>query len=114
MQKAKVTAAKTLTSDPACAAAAPMPMPAACAAQDGAPTVPKAAQRAPPKSSNLDPAQIEAQVKQMCADGLLARLSVPEIKVFLKARKQPVGGRKADLLARLSGVLSGTGATETR
>lgn len=114
MQKVKIKAAKTPAINPACAAAAPMPMPAASAAQDGAPTKPKAAQRAPPKASNLDHVQIEAKVKQMWADGLPAKLSVPEIKVFLKARKQPVGGRKADLLVRLNGVLSGTGATETK
>jgi len=32
---------------------------------------------------------------------------MPEIKVFLKARKVPVGGKKADLLARLSAALKG-------
>lgn len=51
--------------------------------------------------------QVEAKVKQMSAQGLQEKLSVPEIKVFLKARKVPVGGKKADLLARLSAALKG-------
>ncbi len=51
--------------------------------------------------------QVEAKVRQMFAEGLQDKLSVPEIKVFLKARKIPMGGKKADLLARLSAALKG-------
>ena len=109
LQRAKVTAmAKAPTCDPACEVTTPVAMPAGSAAQESALSKPKAALRAPPRTSSLDAAQIEAKVQQMHADGLQAKLSVPEIKVFLKSRKLPVGGKKADLLLRLSSALGGT------
>ena len=50
--------------------------------------------------------QVEAKVRQMWTQGLKEKLSVPEIKCFLKARKQALGGKKAELLERLSTVLN--------
>ena len=110
MQKAKTIAAvKAPAAVPAAAAAAVQAMPAGSAAQDGLPAKPKAAPRAQQKAPALDAAHVEAKVKQMYVDGLQHKLSVPEIKAFLKARKQPLGGKKADLLVRLSAALSGSG-----
>ena len=34
--------------------------------------------------------------------GLLEDLTVPELKAVLKARRMPVGGKKADLAARVA------------
>jgi hypothetical protein len=42
----------------------------------------------------------------MWTQGLKEKLSVPEIKCFLKAHKQTLGGKKAELLERLSTVLN--------
>ena len=83
----------------------------AAAGTAGAPAKPKAAPRARQKASDLDAAQVEAKVRQMCAQGLQEKLSIPEIKCFLKARKVAVGGKKADLLSRLSGVLKSAPAS---
>ena len=49
--------------------------------------------------------QVDTRVRWMFFEGLHDKLSVAEIKVFLKARGFPVGGKKADLLARLSVAL---------
>ena len=112
MQKAKkAVAAKAPAFDPAPAAAAtPVAMPEGIAAQEGMPAKPKAAQRPRLKAADLDVAQVEAKVMQMWEDGQQSKLSVPEIKAFLKARCQLLTGKKADLLERLSSVLSDTGA----
>ncbi len=111
MQKAKkIAAAKASASDPAAAAAAPVAMPMGSVAREGEPTKPKAAQRGRPKAADLDVAQVEAKVMQMWEDGQQSKLSVPELKAFLKARYQLLTGKKADLLERLSSVLSNTGA----
>ena len=84
-------------------------MPEGRAAQEGAPAKPKAAQRPRAKASDLDLAQVEVKVMQMWEDGEHSKLSVPEIKAFLKARCQLLTGKKADLLERLSNVLSDMG-----
>ena len=42
----------------------------------------------------------------MWAQGLKEKLSVPEIKCFLKAHNKTLGGKKAELLERLSTVLN--------
>ena len=110
LQKAKKTAAaKAPASDLAAAAATLVAMPEGSAAQEGTPAKPKTAQCARPKASDLDIAQVEAKVKQMFASGEQSKLSVPEIKAFLKAHYQLLTGKKADLLERVSNVLSGTG-----
>ena len=43
---------------------------------------------------------------QLWTQGLKEKLSVPEIKCFLKAHKQTLGGKKAELLERLSTMLN--------
>ena len=69
-----------------------------------------AAAKAPPrkrtKAEDLDMAQVEAKVREKHAIGQLDKLSIPELKCFLKARKQPLGGKKADLVARVTEVLA--------
>ena len=110
MQKAKTAAAaKAPAAVTAAAAAAAQAPPAGSSPQEGLPAKPKAAPRAQQKAAPLDAAQVEAKVRQMYADGLQNKLSVPEIKAILKARKVPLGGKKADLLVRLSTALSGNG-----
>jgi hypothetical protein len=44
----------------------------------------------------------------MWAQGLQEKLSVPEIKCFLKAQKKALSGKKAELLERLRNVLNNT------
>ncbi len=43
---------------------------------------------------------------QLHVAGTLEKLSIPEMKCFLKAKKLPVSGKKADLLARLMQCLA--------
>ena len=45
-------------------------------------------------------------MRQVWAQGLMEKLSVPEIKCFLKAHKKSLGGKKAELLEHLSTVLN--------
>jgi hypothetical protein len=58
------------------------------------------------RAGDLDPAEVEAKILQKYAENLLEKLSIPEIKIFLKAKKLPLGGKKADLVARLGEYLS--------
>jgi hypothetical protein len=71
---------------------------------------PAAGEKAPPrkrtKAGDLDAAHVEAKVRAQHAAGALDKLSIPEMKVFLKARKLPLGGKKADLVARLGEALA--------
>ena len=53
--------------------------------------------------SDVDPAAVEIKVADCKARGKLGSLTVPELKTWLKAHKLPVGGKKADLVARLQG-----------
>ena len=43
----------------------------------------------------------------MHSGGKLKDLTIPEIKCYLKTQKQPVGGKKEELLARLRKLLDG-------
>ena len=70
---------------------------------------PKAPPRKRAKPDDLDVEAVKQAVQQKQAAGKLQELSVNELKVALKARKLPVGGKKGDLLARLQSVLSQTG-----
>ena len=53
------------------------------------------------KAADLDVAAVEAKVRAKHAEQQLEKLSIPEIKCFLKVKKLPVGGKKGDLLERL-------------
>ena len=82
----------------------------AATAQHPAPGGDSAAAKAPPrkrtKADDLDTAQVEVKVRERHAAGQLDKLSIPELKCFLKARKQAVGGKKADLVARVAELLA--------
>lgn len=108
-------------SSPKAAAAADMAQPAtapvlarsmqqapATAAAEKAPMA--AAGKPPPrkrtKAGDLDAAAVEAKVLAQHAAGALDKLSMPEMKCALKARKLPVSGKKADLVARLAETLA--------
>lgn len=81
-------------------------------AREGGGTAEAAATKAPPrkrtKAEDLDSAQVEAKVRDKHTAGQLEKLSIPELKCFLKARKQALGGKKADLVARVTDVLAST------
>ena len=70
----------------------------------GGATKPAARKRV--KADELDAAVVGAKIAQKQKEGKLAELTVPEMKCFLKGRKLPVGGKKADLIARLEGCLA--------
>ena len=57
------------------------------------------------KASDLDAAAVDAKVASKHACGCLKDLSVPEMQCYLRTRKQPVGGKKADLEQRLLSLL---------
>ena len=67
------------------------------------PARPRAAR---PKAAELDVAQVKAKIMALYAKGQQQKLTLPEIKCFLRARKVPVGGNKADLLVRVKDLLS--------
>ena len=100
---AALTDAAPVQQGPAGAAMAPN-------AQQLAPGGDSAAAKAPPrkrtKAQDLDTAQVEVQVRERHAAGQLDKLSIPELKCFLKAHKQAVGGKKADLVARVAELLA--------
>ena len=50
------------------------------------------------KAGDMDLAAVQAKAR---GPGGAAKLSVPEMQCLLRALKLPVGGKKADLLARL-------------
>ena len=58
--------------------------------------------------------QVEARVRQLSAEGLQDKLTMPEIKVFLKAMGFLVGGKKAHLLDTLSFALEEEAQNEAR
>ena len=59
------------------------------------------------KASDLDAAAVDVKVYAKHAIGCLKDLSIPEMQCFLRSRKQPVGGKKADLEGRLLLLLVG-------
>ena len=67
------------------------------------PARPRAAR---PKAAELDAAQVQAKIMALYAKGQQQKLTLPEIKCFLRAHKVPVGGNKADLLVRVKDLLS--------
>ena len=84
--------------------------PAAAGGDGGEATAAPAAAAAPRKrkaAEEIDAAANEEEVLRRCAAGELAKLSIPQIKAFLKARKAPggLGGAKPALLERLSAYL---------
>ena len=62
------------------------------------------------KAAEIDLAQTELKLKEKQATGKLGELSIPQLKVLLKARRLPLGGKKADLVTRLQGHLAGSQA----
>ncbi|KAL3154065.1 hypothetical protein ABBQ32_013608 [Trebouxia sp. C0010 RCD-2024] len=97
-------AAKTLAGSAAPAAAA-----AASAEGAQAPAATAAPAKAPrqrKKADDIDLAEVEKKVCEKQAAGRLQDISIPELKCFLKARKLPVGGKKAELLARVEPLLA--------
>ncbi|GAX84724.1 hypothetical protein CEUSTIGMA_g12146.t1 [Chlamydomonas eustigma] len=57
------------------------------------------------KASDLDCNTVIGKVLAKHAVGNLKDLNVPEMQCFLRARKQPVGGRKAELEERITSLL---------
>jgi hypothetical protein len=53
------------------------------------------------KASDIPADEALKKVHEALTAGLLSKLSVPELKAYLKAKGKPVGGKKADLLARI-------------
>ena len=62
------------------------------------------------KAADIDLAQTELQLKEKQAAGKLGELSIPQLKVLLKARRLPLSGKKADLITRLQAHLAGSQA----
>ncbi|KAL4457639.1 hypothetical protein ABPG75_012504 [Micractinium tetrahymenae] len=81
---------------------------AAAAAPGGAPAKPPPKPRAKP--ADVDVAAVTAKVHQMHAVGTLGKLTIPEMKAYLKSIKQPVGGKKGDLEERVRASLGSRAA----
>ena len=60
----------------------------------------------PPIPSLAVPAKVQAAV---APGGSFAKLTLPELKAYLKSIKQPVGGKKGDLEERVRAALGGGG-----
>lgn len=69
------------------------------------PAAVKAPARARVKAGDLDPVAVDAKVREKFGAGRAEDLTVPEMKCFLKSLKLGVGGKKADLIARISAAL---------
>ena len=78
----------------------------AAQAADGQMTGTAAAPRKRTQMADVDAAAVEVKVASLRAEGKLSRLTLPELKTWLKAHKLPVGGKKADLIVRLEGASS--------
>jgi hypothetical protein len=98
--KAAVAAAGAAGAVPAAEGAAPAPADGDAAA--AAPRKRKAAEE-------IDAVANDAEVARRFASGEMAKLSIPQIKAYLKAHKAPggLGGAKPALLERLTAFLSG-------
>ncbi|GAQ81632.1 hypothetical protein KFL_000860040 [Klebsormidium nitens] len=69
-----------------------------------------AAEKAPRKrttAADLDVNEVDALVRAKYADQKLKDLSVPQMKNFLSQHKQRVGGKKEELVERITGFLQG-------
>ena len=66
-----------------------------------APVAPVKAPRQRKKAEDIDLTITEKKIRDKHAAGSLTDLSIPEMKCFLKAHKVPVGGKKAELIAKL-------------
>lgn len=53
------------------------------------------------KASEISVDEAASKVKAALAAGTLAKLSIPELKVYLKSVGKPVSGKKGDLLERI-------------
>ena len=53
------------------------------------------------KASDINVEEAVAKVHAAKADGTLAKLSLLELKAYLKSVGKPVGGKKADLIERV-------------
>lgn len=93
-----------LQSSAACLPGASTPAPTAAVV----PTAPVKAPRQRKKAEDIDLAEVEKKIREKHAANKLSDLSIPEMKCFLKANKLAVGGKKADLIARLEPLLSQT------
>ena len=56
---------------------------------------------------------VTAKVQQMHAAGTLSKLTMPEMKAYLKSMKLPVGGKKGELEERVRQSLGGGGGGGT-
>jgi hypothetical protein len=61
----------------------------------------------PPLPASASTGAVAAKVLQYHASGMLGKLTVPELKAFLKSVRQPVGGKKGDLEERVRVHLGG-------
>lgn len=57
------------------------------------------------KAGDISLPEVQVKAQQLLAGGQLGSLTLPEMKCLLKAKGQPVGGKKADILARLQQLL---------
>ncbi|PSC72899.1 hypothetical protein C2E20_3898 [Micractinium conductrix] len=75
----------------------------------GAPAA-KAPAKPRAKPAEIDLAAVTAKVQQLHAAGTLGKLTIPEMKAYLKSLRQPVGGKKGELEERVRQSLGGVAA----
>lgn len=61
------------------------------------------------RPADLDASSMEQKVLDLFARNLEQKLSVNELKSYLRAKKMPLTGRKGDLISRLHAHLALTG-----
>ncbi|KAL3140035.1 hypothetical protein ABBQ38_004316 [Trebouxia sp. C0009 RCD-2024] len=103
---AAVSAAAAKTVGTSAAQAAAVAASAEGAPAPAATAAPAKAPRQRKKAEDIDLAEVEKKIREKQAAGRLQDISIPELKCFLKARKLPVGGKKAELLARAEPMLA--------
>lgn len=54
------------------------------------------------KAADIDLEELKGRVLQLQETGKCSELTIPELKSYLQFRGKTVGGKKGDLLARLS------------
>lgn len=69
------------------------------------PAADQAPKRDRKKASDINVEEAVAKVKAAKAGGTLAKLSLLELKAYLKSVGKPVGGKKADLMERIEAVV---------
>jgi hypothetical protein len=75
------------------------------AATDGAKPGEQAAKRDRKKASDINVEEAVAKVKAAKSAGTLMKLSLLELKAYLKSVGKPVGGKKAELVERVDAVV---------